>query len=371
MTIAHVFYSRSWGGAEIYSVDLACWQKESGLDIVYWCLPDSPIYFEAKKRGLKVITDKLYRRQPFVGLFKIYEVVKREKLTHLHLHWAGGVWSFFGIKKLTSVKMIYHTHMWLAYSKRDPIHWLAYHELNAVTVAGDRARKVMLEKLPINQEQIDYIPYGIDFSSYDKKISTDDEKSQLRDKFNLPTNKQLIGFFGRIDKQKGVKEFLLATEKVLKEFLNVDVVLVGDPTKNEEEAAKYEVEIKKIIEESPYKNRIHRFGHQKDFQTLLKSIDLLVLPSYNESYSILIVTAFALGVPVVSTQSGGTPDLIHSDRGWLVPPKTVKPLEELLIQLCKNPNEITQKRQAGFDYAWSNHSHKVIVQKFNKIYEAY
>lgn len=369
MKIAHVFYSQSWGGAEIYSVDLASWQKQAGLDVVYWCKADSPIYFEAKKRGLKVITDKLFRRQPFIGLFNIYNVVKRENLTHIHLHWAGGVWSFFGIKKLILVKVIYHTHMWLRYNKRDPIHWLAYHELNAITVAGARARKIMLENLPVKESQLDFSPYGIDLTSYIQKILTTEEKLKLREKFNLPKDKLLISFFGRIDKQKGVKEFLLATDNVLKKFSSVEIVLVGDPTKNELESAQYEFEIKKRIEDSPHKNRVHRFAHQTEFQPLLSAVDLLVLPSYSESYSILIVTAFALGVPVVSTSSGGTPDLIHADRGWLVPPRLVTPLEQLLMQLCEHPEEIIKKRQAALDYAWVNHSHKVIVEKFNQIYE--
>lgn len=368
--IAHVFPHRSWGGAEIQMIDIAQWQTEAGLNVTIWCSDDSPIHKEAKRRGLKTITDSVPVTANIPPLWKIVPAIKREGFTHLHIHWATGLRVFTGVKLFCPVKIFFYTHMWVTKYKRDPLHRLAYSQVDRWSVSGPRAKKAVLEHLAVREPQLMQVSYGLDYRQLRLDLRADGRaKPGLRKDWGLPEDALVFGFFGRIDRQKGVAEFVQAVGPLLKEFPNLHLMMVGDPTLNEADAEAYNREVTALIEALPERERLHRFGHQRDFLTPLCALDLLVVPSYMESYSILITTSFALGIPVVSTDSGGTPDLVSPPlRGWLVPPRTVRELQETVRKIAQNPAMIREKTKACLDYAEANHSHRAVVERLVEMY---
>ena len=370
--IAHVFPHLSWGGAEIQMIEIAQWQMEAGLDVTIWCTAGSPIHKDAQRRGIKCITDRVPVKASVPPLWKLVRVVKRERFTHIHIHWATGIRVFMGIKIFCPVKLVFYTHMWITKNKRDPLHALAYRQIDKWSVSGPRAKEAVLKNLPVRDEQLEFVSYGIDFRTMPKNLRVDGHpRPGLRSEWKLPEDALIFGFFGRIDRQKGVAEFVRAVTPLLREFPNLHLMMVGEPTLNEEDAQVYSREVEALIAAVPEKNRIHRFGFQKDVQSALACLDLLILPSYMESYSILIAQSFAQGVPVVSTDAGGTPDLVHPPkRGWLVPSRSVDELRETVREIARNPQTIYEKTQACLDYAFGNHSHEAVIRRFNEMYDA-
>jgi len=366
LRLVHINPNMSWGGAEIYMLQLASWQKAAGLDITIWCKEGSPIHQDTLRRGLQVITDFVPMRRPLFSLFHLAQMIKRESFTDLQIHWSGGVMTFAGIKMFCAVRTYYHTHMFMAYPKNDPFHWLAYRSLNKIYMAGEKAKQIYLQNLPIKENQIQIIPYGLDLTEA-KSYRTDQPPYE---KWGLPKGPRYFGFFGRLDRQKGTKEFLLAALPLMDQFPDLHLLVVGDPTKAEEDSIKYQAEIAELIAKTKHQNRIHVFGHQKEFLSLLSCLELLVMPSYQETYSILIINSFALGIPVLSTNDGGTPDLIgtNEERGFLVPPKQVKPLQEKMQLLLKNPSEIQKRKSVCIEYVEKMHDHNRITEAYSKSY---
>lgn len=368
--LVHINPVISWGGAEIYLLQLASWQKASGLDVTIWCTEGSPIHQDALKRGLKVITDFVPKRSPLLHLFRLAKVIRREKFTDLQIHWSGGVMTFAGIKWICNVKTYYHTHMFMTYPKRDFFHWLAYRSLDWVYMAGEKAKQIYLRNLPLRESQIYLIPYGLDLTEA-KSHRVDTLTSQPPyEKWGLKSGPKYFGFFGRLDRQKGTKEFILAALPLLEQFPELHLLVVGDPTKAEEDSVKYQAEVAELIMRSKHQERVHVFGHQKEFLSLLSCVDLLVMPSYQETYSILIINSFALGIPVLSTNDGGTPDLIgeKEERGFLVEPKQVKPLQEKMRFVLENSKEIQGRRHACIEYVEKKHDHQNITAEYLSSY---
>ena len=60
MQIAHVFPSRSWGGAEIYALELASRQHQQGWPVIVWGLEGAPIVEEARRRKIPVMTEPVF-----------------------------------------------------------------------------------------------------------------------------------------------------------------------------------------------------------------------------------------------------------------------------------------------------------------------
>jgi glycosyltransferase involved in cell wall biosynthesis len=357
MKLVHIFPNHSWGGAEIYMLQLASWQSSQGLDVTVWCKQDTPIHQDAVKRGLKIILDEVPLRKPLWHLSRLAKIIKKESFTHLQIHWSGGVMTFAGIKWFCDVKVYYHTHMFMTYPKKDPFHWFAYRQLDRIFMAGERAKKQHLRTLPIKESQIKIIPYGLDLSEAKKFRGLKDYK-----KWNLQDGPFYAGFFGRLDRQKGTKEFLQAAIPLLEKYPRLHLLVVGDATKGEEDALAYEKEIEALI----HHPKIHRITHQKEFLSLMACSDVIVMPSYQETYSILIINSFALGIPVLSTNDGGTPDLIgeKEERGWLVPPRVVEPLGEKLEKILMNPEAAKEKSVACISYVEKFHDHQKVAEMY-------
>ncbi len=365
--LVHVSPSNSWGGAELYLVQLAHWQKSAEVDVTIWCKKNSPIHSEALRLGVPVITDFLPVRQLLWTLPYLAKTIKREKFTHLQIHWSGGVVTFAGIKCFLPLTVFYHPHMFISYRKKDIFHQWIYQQLDLVFAAGPRSRDSYLLNLPLKNDQIKIIHYGLDLSKMSMEISTGANLA----KWGLTPGKFYAGFFGRIDYQKGTKEFLLAAIPLLSVYPQLHLLLVGSPTRNESSSIKYQRELLEIIQNSKEAHRILCLGHQREYISLLSCLDVLVMPSYEETYSLLIISAFSLGIPVLSTNSGGTPDLIGAgeERGWLVPPRTVAPLKEKLEYLIRNPSKILEKKARCKEYAYLEHDHHVVIKQFLDVYK--
>lgn len=356
--IVHVFPSSSWGGAEIYSVQLAAEQRRRGEKIYLWALAESPMEVEARRQGLSVLSTKLNYRLDLSPL-KIAKVLKSVGATHVHIHWSGGVWSFGLVKYFYQFKLIYHVHLWMKHSKKDPLHWFLYRQIDKIIVAGKEAEKAVLSCLPVSKKKISQCFYA---------LTGGDVTPHSRLQLNLDAKHFVIGIFSRIDRQKGVFEFLSALKKIFSDFSNVRVLIIGEPTRDESDSILYFMEIKTFVADNFPEGVIQFHGFKKDFRNWLSVCDLLCVPSYHESYSLMILEAFACGIPVLSTQAGGTPDLVNSDRGWLVKPRDVESLKEGLLEILRDPTTAKNKGEASKSYAAKYHRFPQILQCIDEVY---
>jgi glycosyltransferase involved in cell wall biosynthesis len=370
--VLHVFPSRSWGGAEIQMLEIAKWTRDLGVEPTIWCADGSPIFKEASRLGMSTVTTPLSLKGIIPPLWKIVPILKRGRYDVVHLHWAAGMRLFYPVKFFIKVKLIFYHHMWVTLTKKDLFHKLAYSAIDAMTVSGERGQAALLKHLPVRNDQIVICPYGVDKEKIDESILNHQGVNlDERKRWGIPAQAFVLGFFGRIDRQKGVKEFVETAQAILSTDPNIHYLIVGDPTLNEADATLYKEEVFNIIDQCTEKDRIHHIGHQSNFHSPMACCDLIVIPSYMECYSILILHAFALGLPVVSTNAGGTPDLIGApQRGWLVEPKSTTSLLATLLEICRNPSEIKKKSQPCRDYVWKHHSSEYVGSRFFRIYEA-
>ena len=71
----------------------------------------------------------------------------------------------------------------------------------------------------------------------------------------------------------------------------------------------------------------------------LASGDFLVLPSNYETQGIVILEAFACGIPVIATNVGGIPEIVNSSNGILVSPNAPEELAEAIITMIGRHND--------------------------------
>jgi glycosyltransferase involved in cell wall biosynthesis len=88
-------------------------------------------------------------------------------------------------------------------------------------------------------------------------------------------------------------------------------------------------------------------GSRDDVPTLLRALDIFVLPSLSEGISNTILEAMACGIPVVATAVGGNPELVaEGETGALVPRADSAALARALLDYVRQP-AVRRRRGAG------------------------
>ncbi|MFA4640541.1 glycosyltransferase [Pyrococcus kukulkanii] len=194
--------------------------------------------------------------------------------------------------------------------------------------------------------KIRVIPPGLNprFQNLNSKLA-------LNEKFvkalNLPKNKDIILFVGRLDREaqhKGLDILLYAFSEILRVNNQAIVIVVGDGNTRE-----YYQSLTKRLGMEKY---VFFLGKVTDNElAYLYSIsDIFVMPSYNrtEGFGIVYLEAQFFKTPCIGTYVGGIPYAIqHNKSGYLVKPKDVEDLKNAILMLIENKKKARKLGHIG------------------------
>jgi glycosyltransferase involved in cell wall biosynthesis len=111
---------------------------------------------------------------------------------------------------------------------------------------------------------------------------------------------------------------------------NIHVVFIGDKTKNE--ADDYVQKLNGAIEINYLQEKTTFLPHQSDIQKLYGAFDLIIVPSWEETFGTVTIEAMASGVPVIGSNTAGTAEILGNDT-FLFQAKNPKELSETLLNV--------------------------------------
>jgi len=234
-------------------------------------------------------------------------------------------------KKLSPrVRLVYFQQMQFGHDKKDLFHrWIYAHLYRWITLTNSM-RVSALRNTTVPDEKIRVIPFGADLSVFNPDRY---QRARSRRIFGIPLRKTVIALIGRFDQQKGQEEFLYAATDVLKKYPKTHFLLVGEETRREEG---FLAHLRGIIGDLSLGPHIQFHPFTPKVADLLAAVDLVVMPSYNETFGYVAVEAMAMGVPVVGTEAGGLPEIIQDGKtGFLVPPGDPVQLGDRIMRIMK------------------------------------
>jgi glycosyltransferase involved in cell wall biosynthesis len=184
----------------------------------------------------------------------------------------------------------------------------------AVVVLVPRTAELLRED-GVAHEKVHVLPSGFDPALFE---------GPTEDRFpEVPRPR--VGYVGRFAEQKRPDLLVQAFGRLSGGDRPATLVVVGDgPLRHRVEAA---------VRRSPARDRItlRGFVPHAEVPAVLRSLDLLVLPSVYEEMGSVLAEAMACGLPVVASDVGGIPDVVQDgETGILVPPGDVEALSKAL-----------------------------------------
>jgi glycosyltransferase involved in cell wall biosynthesis len=192
-------------------------------------------------------------------------------------------------------------------------------------VVSDVLRDKMIRGHLIPAEKVIRIYNGIEVGHYLMQ-DRNGSRERIRNEFNIEGDTLFIASVGRLVWQKGFEYLVQAMPKVLNEFPQTKMLIVGEgPLRKDLEALAQKLRIEKHIIFADFR---------KDVNDILSAINILIVPSLLEGFPMIVLEGMAMAKPIIATRIDGIKEqIVDGESGILIPPRDPDALAEAIVRL--------------------------------------
>jgi N-acetyl-alpha-D-glucosaminyl L-malate synthase BshA len=292
---------------------------------------------------------------------RMAQVANREKLDILHVHYAipHAICAYLAkqmidhpIKIITTLHGTDITVLGYDETLKDMIKF-GIEKSDAVTaVSADLIRQTK-EVLQIER------PIHKVYNFVDKRTYFKREASDVKDRC-CSQDEKLIVHISNYRPVKRVMDVAKVFQKVIQK-VNAKMVFIGEGP-----------DFPKIcnwMNENGLKDKVICMGKQEDTSEILSQMDLMLLPSEKESFGLVALEAMSCGVPVISSDAGGLPEVIeHGQSGYTFPVGDIDSMAEAAISLLQDEEKYDRFSKAAIDRSQCHFGADQIVKVYEDIY---
>jgi N-acetyl-alpha-D-glucosaminyl L-malate synthase BshA len=278
---------------------------------------------------------------------KLVDVARSEKLDILHVHYAiphaSVAWlakqilATYGIN-IPVVTTLHGTDITLVGKdlSYEPVVTFAINNSDGITAVSESLKRDTYRNFKIEKE-IRVIYNFVDLTRFGKEASV-----QLKQSL-APNGEKLIVHTSNFRKVKRVEDVVRVFDRIVKS-MKAKLILVGD---GPERAA-----IEKLCKEIGNCEHVRFMGKQEAVEDILSCCDLFIMPSESESFGLAALEAMACRIPVISTNTGGMPELnVHGHTGFMSAVGDVDDMAFHAIRLLSDPLMLSSFKKNAYEQA--------------------
>lgn len=165
------------------------------------------------------------------------------------------------------------------------------------------------------------------------------DKHSLREELGIAAETPLVAMVARFQHVKGHETFQQMARLVAQELPQARFIVAGEETFGVAGDVAYRDKVLAAAQADPLlRDTLRYIGFRADVERVYAAADVVVCASDFESFGRVNVEAMACGVPVVSTDVGGTRETVQDGiTGFLVPPRQPAALAERVLRLLRDP----------------------------------
>jgi D-inositol-3-phosphate glycosyltransferase len=219
---------------------------------------------------------------------------------------------------------------------------------------AERADLQWLYELPSAKAKV--IPPGVDLEQFHPM-----EKAKAKAELGLPLDERQILFVGRIEALKGIDTLIRAAHLLAKSSaipFRVQVI-GGDVEESLEQLGSEMSRLQTLVKSHGLQTRVRFLGsrRQRELPTYYAASDVVVMPSYSESFGMVALEAMACGRPVIASRVGGLAYLVQDGlTGFHVQEGNPEEMAERLMSLFSDKPTLEQMgmaaRSEAEKYSW-------------------
>ncbi|HET8574371.1 MAG TPA: N-acetyl-alpha-D-glucosaminyl L-malate synthase BshA [Edaphocola sp.] len=222
-------------------------------------------------------------------------------------------------------------------------------ESDAITAVSESLKQDTIKSFPIEKE-IHVIPNFVDAKRFYKS-----NKEHFK-KMLAPRGERILAHVSNFRKVKRVEDVIKMFQKV-HEQIPCRLLMIGDGPERQQ--------VEDLCHKLGICSDIRFLGKQEQMEEILSIADLFVLPSQSESFGLAALEAMACGVPVISTNVGGLPEInINGETGFLSPLGDVEDMAKNALTILKDDAALKSFKKAAI-----TNSKRFSIEKIVPMYE--
>jgi L-malate glycosyltransferase len=235
-----------------------------------------------------------------------------------------------------------------------PVVTFSINESDAITAVSDNLRDETFRHFNIEKEII-VIPNFVDTDRFQHS-----NKEHFK-KMLAPNGERILAHVSNFRKVKRVEDVVSMFKKV-HEQMPSKLLMIGDGPERQN--------IEEYCRTLNICSDIRFLGKQDQVDEILSITDLFVLPSQYESFGLSALEAMACGVPVISTNAGGLPEInVQGVTGYMSNVGDTDDMAKNAIEVLKDENKLKQFKENAIAHA-KTFSRQRVIPLYEQLYES-
>lgn len=292
--------------------------------------PGSPIEELARSKGLSLESLKMDHLHYPQAIAAFRRILCRDRPDVLHMNSSRDSWIGCLAARLMAHRpgLVRTRHISTPLKKRATTQLLYRRLLDRVIVSGSEiTRQGLIDRDGLQADRVAAFPIGVDVAEFCPGPPTSD----LRKELQLASDHYLVGMISYLRSYKGHEYFVHAAEQVLAKHSNVTFLIVGEGPEEET--------LRSLVMQLGLERGVRLLGFRDDLLNVFRSLNLFVIPSVEgDTIPQVVMQAFAMGLPVVSTETGSIPDVVkNGETGFVVPSHNAELLAKRIGEIIQDP----------------------------------
>ncbi|MDN3648154.1 glycosyltransferase [Reinekea marina] len=357
-TILHVIDTTGPGGAETVFLNLAEKMQIDGYRNLALIKGPGWVQNQLEQRGIpfKVIKPFGFLSIPYYRA--LLKFVKSENIKFVQAHLLGSALSFSIVSLITRIPVVATLHGQVDVNPNERFmvvkRWLLKKGLRKVVAVSGQLADYLAQRKLFARDQLSVIHNGIDVARYQVEIT-----NELKQRFNLPDNATLVGSIGNIRPAKDYPTLIAAAKIVITQNPDTHFLIAG----HAKQALQSQLETQ--VQELGLTNHIHFLGFLDNTPGFLAQLNVFVLSSEKEGFSISTLEAMAAKIPIVATRCGGPEEILEQGiTGTLV---DIKSPAQLAQAILTSPTRSNAQVKQAFKVVQEKFSEQILTNKYQQL----
>ena len=360
MNILQVCSADEMGGGEVHVADLVRALTSRGHSLHLAVRPESPL------REPLVETEVSWHELPLRNSLDVQsaraitELIGTHNIDIVHAHVGRDyLVAALACRQAATARLVLTRHHYLPLNGSAIYRWML-NDVAAVIAVSESVRASVLERLGLPLDRVRTIPNWIDPARF-QPVDRDAARNMFRLRGSV-----VVACIGALTQAKGQAEFVRAAARVSQMRPDVEFVLAGDES---EDGKPFTSQLARIAQSLGLGERLRFMGHVQSIPDLLAAVDVVVIPSWDEGFSLVTIEALAARRAVLGSKVGGIAGIIRDNQnGLLFAARDVHALTDKLLWLVSDAPLRERLAVQGQRDVYSRYGREQVIDQIETLY---
>ena len=364
MDIVHFVENLERGGLERTVVDLIAAQREAGHRCRVICLYEPGLLAaELVDLGIEVEACHKGAGLDWAGMRRVRASLRRNPGAVLHTHNATAhyhaVLAAWGLPLRCVVNTRHGMVLPNAAGRKEWLYRRSMPLTDHVVSVCEAARNCLADHGVRPRHGLLVIPNGIRLERF--AAATTEARAALAVELGWPHDSRIIGTVGRLHPVKNQSQLLRALHSLRAIVPQAVLAIIGEGRMREA--------LEGEADRLGLRDAVRFLGDRNDVPRLLTGMEAFALPSLSEGYSIALLEACAVGLPIVATDVGGNREIVRDGRnGRLVAAADTEALAVALGEVLRDRGLAERMGKAGREWVLEQGSFQTMAERYGQVY---